>query len=363
MKFGLMFLFQQDPSHNPAAAAGEAIREAIDQAVYAEELGFDTVWLAEHHFSPYGLVGSPLTTAAAIAARTSRLRIGTAVLVIPFYNPIRLAEECALIDQISEGRLDIGYGRGYQPAEFRRFGVPQAEARARTEEAIEIMKLAWTEEKFDFHGQFWQIEGAAVLPKPVQEPHPKLFQAASSVDTFKLAGAAGSRILTSPNFTPLAIVKRQFQKYVNALSEAGFQPEEFERPLLQQVYVGDSDEDAFDTPRPYVETMDTMKRALLPGADGQPVPAGYESWAKITASIGNSDYALRFAEGGMLGTAGEIRTRLRILQDDIGVTEFICQFNFGGMPADLIRRSMRRFAEEVMPEFQSALAPGSVVSS
>jgi len=328
------------------------IREAIDQAVYAEELGFDSVWLAEHHFAPYGLVGSPLIAAAAIAATTNRIRIGTAVLVVPFYNPIRLAEDCALVDQISRGRLDIGYGRGYQPAEFRRLGVPQAEARARTEEAIELMKVAWTKEQFDFDGQFWSVDGARVLPKPAQDPHPTLYQAAASIDTFRRAGETGSRILTSPNFTPLKTVKKQFAVYLKALTDAGYDPGDFDCPMLQQVFVGDTSQDAYDSARPYVEIMDRMKRALLPGADGEAIAEGYESWAKITANIGESDYALRFKEGGMLGSAADIRERLSRLRDEIGVTEFICQFNFGGMPAELIRRSMRRFAEEIMPEFK-----------
>src|SRR5687767_6321323 len=109
MKFSLMHLFQQDPAKDTGKHAGRVIREAIDQSVYGEELGFDGTWLAEHHFNPYGLVGSPLIAAAAIASATERIRIGTAVLVLPFYNPIRLAEDCALVDQISEGRLDVGF--------------------------------------------------------------------------------------------------------------------------------------------------------------------------------------------------------------------------------------------------------------
>ncbi|GAA1845453.1 LLM class flavin-dependent oxidoreductase [Pseudonocardia ailaonensis] len=352
MKFGIMHLFQQDPTTDPVKQAGAVIRESIAQCVYAEELGFDSVWLAEHHFNPYGLVGSPLIAAGAVAAATERIRIGTAVLVLPFYNPLRLAEDCALVDQISEGRLDVGFGRGYQPAEFRRLGVPQSEARARTEEAVEILKLAWTQDQFDFHGKFWNIDGATILPKPVQDPHPSLYQAASSIDTFTIAGATGSRILTSPNFTPLRTVKKQFGAYVDALVEGGHDPRDFDRPMLQQTYVGDTAADAFDTPRPYVDLMDRMKRTLLPGANGEAIAEGYESWARIAAGIGDSDYSQRFSEGGMLGTAADIRERLTRLRDEVGVTEFICQFNFGGMPADLVRRSMKRFADDVMPHFQ-----------
>src|ERR1700677_20791 len=119
MKFGVMELFQ----HPRGKSAGDVINDAIEMAVRAEELGFDSIWLAEHHFSTYGLVGSPLMMAAAIAQRTSRIRIGTAVLVLPLYNPVRLAEEIALVDQMSMGRLDVGIGRGYLPSEFRGFAV------------------------------------------------------------------------------------------------------------------------------------------------------------------------------------------------------------------------------------------------
>ncbi|ODU07202.1 MAG: hypothetical protein ABS81_02565 [Pseudonocardia sp. SCN 72-86] len=352
MKFGLMHLFQQDPGRGPAEEAGAVIRESIAQCVYAEELGYDRVWLAEHHFNPYGLVGSPLVAAAAVAAATERIRIGTAVLVLPFYNPLRIAEECALVDQISNGRLDVGFGRGYQPAEFRMFDVPQSEARARTEEAVEILRTAWTHDRFDFHGKFWNFDDASVLPKPVQDPHPALYQAASSIDTFRIAGQSGSRILTSPNFTPLRTVKKQFGAYVDALVEGGHDPAGYDRPMLQQTYVGADETDAVETPRPYVEVMDRMKQALLPGADGQALAPGYESWARITANIGEFDYEARVREGGMLGTAAQIRDRLQQLRDEVGVTEFICQFNFGGMPPELVRRSMRRFADDVMPAFR-----------
>jgi alkanesulfonate monooxygenase SsuD/methylene tetrahydromethanopterin reductase-like flavin-dependent oxidoreductase (luciferase family) len=349
VKFGIMQLFQHNTSVQTDPA--RAITEAIEQAVYAESLGFDSVWLAEHHFSPYGLIGSPLTAAAAIAARTERIRIGTAVLVLPFYNPIRLAEECALIDVLSGGRLDIGYGRGYQPREFRGFGIDPAESRQRTKEAVDVLKLAWTAERFSYDGEFNKLDDISVFPKPVQDPHPPLYQAATSIDSFRLAGEAGARILTSPNFTPLHVVKKQFDVYSTALEGAGHEIDDFRRPLMHQVYVASDDQDAFDTPRPYVEWNEALKKNLIPGADGEAPAVGYESWARIARNVKASTYEQRAAEGSMFATPDQIGERVSTLVNEIGVTELICWFNFGGMPDQVVRRSMRLFAEEIMPVF------------
>src|SRR5687767_10844625 len=141
MKFGTYFFFQAPPGH----AHADIIRRELAQMEWSEELGFDAVWLTEHHFIDYGLSVDPATLAAAIAARTRRVRIGLAAAILPFHHPVRLAEQMALVDIISEGRLDVGIGRGNRPVEFAGYGVPQIENRERMEEALEILVRAWTE--------------------------------------------------------------------------------------------------------------------------------------------------------------------------------------------------------------------------
>ena len=148
MRFGTYYFLQAPP----AADHAEVIQREIEQMVWTEELGFDSIWLTEHHFIDYGLSVSPSVLAAAAAMRTSRVRIGLAAAILPFHDPIRLAEELALVDILSGGRLDVGVGRGNRPVEFEGLRVPQIENRERFEETLAIMVKAWTEERFCLRG-------------------------------------------------------------------------------------------------------------------------------------------------------------------------------------------------------------------
>src|SRR5918911_4593742 len=154
MRFGTYYFLQATHDRTPA----EIIVEEMDQMVLSERLGFDSVWLTEHHFSDYGLSAAPSVLAATLAAHTSRVTIGTAVYVIPFHHPIRLAEETATLDILSGGRLVVGIGRGNRPLEFYGHGVVQEENRTRMEEGVEVLLRAWTEPRVTFRGRHWQID-------------------------------------------------------------------------------------------------------------------------------------------------------------------------------------------------------------
>lgn len=347
MKFGLMNLFPYADEKSPE----EIFDETLEEIAYAEELGFDSVWLAEHHFSRYGILGNPLVFAAAIAQRTSRIRIGTAVVIAPFYDPLRLAEDAALVDVLSNGRLDLGIGRGYQPIEFDGFGVPQDEASTRTEEIMDILRLAWTEESFSYHGKHFNYEDVTIYPRPVQRPHPPLWRAAVSMGTFSAAGSAGEPILTSPNFTPLPIVKEQYTRYQSELVGAGFDAARFDLPMMQQVYVGESAEDAYETPRPHAEWFYRTLGQLVPGAS-KPAAAGYEGYAAIKENIDQLSYDQIVSQGANFGTSDAVVDRLKVLRDDIGVSHYIGWFNVGGLDHSKVMRSMERFANEVIPQLR-----------
>jgi alkanesulfonate monooxygenase SsuD/methylene tetrahydromethanopterin reductase-like flavin-dependent oxidoreductase (luciferase family) len=165
--------------------------EGVEQIQYAEELGYDFVLIAEHHFSNYGTSPAPLLQALAIAQRTKRLKIATAVLVLPIWQPLRLAEEVAVLDQLTDGRFICGIGRGYQPHEFARFGVTVEESRRRYEECLDVLRLAWTcDTSFIYHGDYIQVPHETVVwPKPRQQPHPPLWLAGTSPDSIRLAAA------------------------------------------------------------------------------------------------------------------------------------------------------------------------------
>ena len=347
MKFGVMELFQ----HPQGKTAKEVIDDAIDLAVTAEELGFDSIWLAEHHFSAYGLVGSPLLVAAAIAQRTERIKIGTAVLVLPLYNPVRLAEEIALVDQMSGGRVQIGIGRGYLPEEFRGFALEQEHSREMADEAVEILIQAWTRDRVFFAGKHFSVDDVAVLPKPFQSPHPPVHHAAVSMSSFEKAGAAGVPILTSPNFTPVQTVRRQFAVYTAALAENGHDPAKFELPLMEQVYVGESEAEAFDTPRESAMWYQAMLGARVPGATGK-APKGYEQWDRIAENMKSISYEEIVEKGANFGTAERAVERITTLRDDAGINSYLGWFSFGGLSRDLTLASVERFAKDVMPAFR-----------
>jgi alkanesulfonate monooxygenase SsuD/methylene tetrahydromethanopterin reductase-like flavin-dependent oxidoreductase (luciferase family) len=229
--------------------AAQVCRDNLEMATEAEAMGFHAIWAAEHHFSEYGMVGDPLLYLSAVAGRTQRIRLGTGVVVVPVYEPVRLAENAAFVDVVSGGRLDLGVGRGYQPHEFVGFDVPQGEATDRTAEALELLRRLWTEEEVDFEGRFYRTHGARLVPRPLQTPHPPIWTAAVSPGTFSRAGAAGERILTSPNFTPIQTIKDNFNAYREALRANGFSPDDQDYPVMQQVYVGKDSRAAYEEPR------------------------------------------------------------------------------------------------------------------
>lgn len=342
-----MELFQHPNNKTPK----QVFDDAIALAVHAEELGFDTIWLAEHHFSAYGIAGSPLVLAAAIAERTTTINIGTAVVVLPFYDPIRLAEDCAVVDHLSEGRLRLGVGRGYQPEEFRGFGVDQSQSRQIAAETIEVMRRAWTDDLLNFEGEHYQYEDLAVLPKPYQQPHPPIYQAAVSLESFDRAGKEGSPILTSPNFTPMETIRKQFTLYTDALKEAGHDPDDFARPLMQQVYVGEDEQNAYEAPRESAMWYQALLATVVPGAK-EAAPRGYEQWDKIAENIKNISYDDVYNGGANFGETDRVLDHIRQLQEVAGVTSYIGWFTFGGLERAIAEGSMERFAKTVMPEFK-----------
>ncbi|HEY7492267.1 MAG TPA: LLM class flavin-dependent oxidoreductase, partial [Candidatus Tectomicrobia bacterium] len=176
MKFGIFYIVQWHESRTQE----QALREALEQIELADQLGIDEVWLGEHHFSRHGLLSGLFSFAGHVAARTKHMRIGTAVSVLPFHNPIVVAEEAAMIDILSGGRLDFGVGSGYQRQEFAGLGVDVNEGRARFREALDVITRAWTEEKLTYHGTFTQVDDLWVIPKPLQQPHPPLYIAVST---------------------------------------------------------------------------------------------------------------------------------------------------------------------------------------
>jgi alkanesulfonate monooxygenase SsuD/methylene tetrahydromethanopterin reductase-like flavin-dependent oxidoreductase (luciferase family) len=218
MKFGL---FQSVQLPEPGAQV-QYYQEALQQVRWAEQLGFHSVWFTEHHFSRHGIVPASLTVLAYLAGVTTSTRPGTAVAGLPFHNPIQLAEQAATVDLLSNGRLDLGVGRGYQWGEFHKFDVPMEEATRRFEEAMEVMTRAWTAtEPFDHRGEFWSFHDMTLHPRPVQTPHPPLWVAASSQTSMDRVVRHNWNLLIGQGES-FQQVAAQVEYFHSAVEEAGF---------------------------------------------------------------------------------------------------------------------------------------------
>ena len=353
MRFGTFHLF---PWHE-GKSQEQVFQETIEQIRVSEELGFESTWLAEHHFSRYGLGSAIMTLAALVAGITKRLRIGTSVIVLPFYNPITLAEEVATVDLISGGRFEFGIGRGYQWSEFHQFNIPLEESRARFDESLEIMRRAWTEDEFDYQGRFWTFNGIKVLPKPKQQPHPPITVAAVSPDGIRKAAEHGYNIFAGGSTTSLRQTQRNLALYRETLEAAGYTYDPSKLKVVRPAYVADSPEQArADTEEGYMWFVDTQRKVVTPPAERWDLlPEQYRHYAENFPKIGQLKFDFVYNQIGIYGTPEECIRRIEELDAVIGgITELICPFTFGGWDQPKILRSMEKFARDVMPHFQKA---------
>src|SRR5919201_3249639 len=231
MDFGLFFLMQRDEQWSEPAV----YQSDVQQMLAAEALGYHSVWIAEHHFNDYGLCPAPPVLAAFLAARTSTLRLGMGVSLLPLHHPVDLAEQLAVLDVLSGGRLDVGIGRGGTLQDYQTFRAERADARLRVEEGIALMQRCWTGVPFDFAGQFHSAERLHVRPRPVQRPHPPLFIAANSEDSVLSAARLGLPTLSS-FFVPVPELQRRHKLYRETAVAAGRSDAEID--VLQSVSWG-----------------------------------------------------------------------------------------------------------------------------
>ena len=346
MRFGI----QQLLTFREWQTEAEVYAQALAEARLADEVGFHAVWLAEHHFSSYGLCPSLGVLAAAVARETRRVRIGTGVVIAPFAHPIRIAEEFGMVDILSGGRLDFGLGRGYQPKEFRGLGVSMEKTRERFDEALEVIRRAWTEDVVSFEGEFYRVPGLRVAPKPLQKPHPPLWTAAVSPDTYTLAARRGLRILVSPAFTPWDILRKNFDAYHAAWREAHGTDAGAEICMNKIIHVADSSKQAREDLREPTRWFFRAQADLIADAEGVP-PDQYRFYRRVRENLLSLSEDTALDQAAICGDPEEVADKLREHHEALGITYFMASFNRGGIPHDRIVRSMRLFGEKVMPRF------------
>src|SRR5215510_8087110 len=249
MRFGL---FYQAPEATGRSHA-ERYEEMFGLIGLGESLGFVVAWLAELHFGgAFSLLSNPLMAVPFIAQRTRRIRIGTAVTLLPLHHPLSCAEQAATADLLSGGRLEFGVGRGSIPSQFHGFRVPVAENRARFDEALEIIRLAWTQDRFSYRGRFYDIEELTVVPKPMQRPHPPIRVAVHSAESFAHVGDLGLAIFSGTTTTPLPQLREYMALYRARLAAAGHAWQKDQMALMLPVHVAATSAAARDAMRPGV---------------------------------------------------------------------------------------------------------------
>jgi alkanesulfonate monooxygenase SsuD/methylene tetrahydromethanopterin reductase-like flavin-dependent oxidoreductase (luciferase family) len=354
MQFGWLTL---GLSPTPEEDAG-AIDEAVTQACFAETTGFDGIWLTEHNFTGESIYCDPIPFASVVAARTSRIRIGFAVLQLALRHPIRLATQLALLDNLAAGRLDVGVGHGtnYNEYEFVGFGLRSDDSRARMEETLEVMVRAWTEAPLVHHGKFYQLSLPALRPLPRQRPHPPIWRAVSSAGSVRDCGRLGAPILMAR--VPLARVPERLALYAAGLGESPLD-EHGQRRLREQaalwrfVHVAESQAQAEDG----LAAALRGTRHHMVHARSTYNPPGFEVEASRinpwTDPLVSDDEGVRYAleMTALYGTPERVAEQVAALRD-AGVHHVLCQMSTGFLAHAAIMRSMELFGAAVAPKFR-----------
>jgi alkanesulfonate monooxygenase SsuD/methylene tetrahydromethanopterin reductase-like flavin-dependent oxidoreductase (luciferase family) len=348
MRFGTYHVFQCPPGRR----ADDVMREELARAELAEALGFDDVWVPEQHFSPYCLAGDALLLAGNLAARTRRVRIGTAVVNLTFTHPLRFAERVALLDHVTGGRVDVGVGRGYQFPQYGVFGVPIDETRAIFEEALDVVLRALSGEEFDYQGRHFSIPTVRLWPAPVRPPGEVLLHAVNSPESMARAIARGLPAIMARPLSPFAEQIEEMARYRGALSAAGVDPAPVlaRTTVLKYAFLAPTRSEARTLAREALEwDLQILQHLTTPTT--REMPRGYELYERRGGRL--PEYAYEdWLEHVLLfddpdGCAEKV-AQLR----DAGVERLLLWMGVGGVAHDLVVRSMTLFAEQVAPRFR-----------
>ena len=340
MRFGL-FGAAQAQRGGPDVDSAAGFNDYIEYLIEAEALGYHSSFIVEHHFTGFGQVSATLNLLSWVGAKTSTLRLGTAVLVLPWHNPVLLAEQAATVDLLSGGRLDFGIGKGYRHNEFAGFRIPMEQAGARFEESIDIITRAWTSnERFSFWGDYWSFDDIIVEPPTHQKPHPPFWQGAGHAESIRKVAARGHNLLLD-QFASIEETIHRFNTYKAAMLGNGFGFDPSQVGVARAFFVADTEAEK----QAAVDRRITAQRrlhAISQRPDGN-----------NTASImAFSDTREASEESALYGTPDEICGKIERLRAQ-GVDYIL--LNGGGTS----RQNLRRFAKEVMPHFRTEMASRS----
>ncbi len=334
MRFGLFGSAQANGS-DLAAGVGQGFHDYIDFNVEAEALGYHSTFLVEHHFTGWSQVSATLSLLTYLAARTKTLRLGTAVMVVPWHNPVLLAEQAATLDVLSGGRLDFGIGKGYRHSEFTGFCIPSEEAEARFEEGLEVILKAWTAEgRFSHHGKYWNFEDIVVEPAAAQRPRPAIWMAAGSEPSIYKVARGGFNLLLD-QFAGPDLIRQRLDFFRSELKAVGRSYNPMEVCVARELYIANDRSDKEDA----IERLNKGRRRTIDVSKAPNRSGG--SHILSYAKSGEPD-----TSSALIGTTEEIYDKLVALNE--AGAEYVIVSVLGGS-----RPTLRRFASEIIPEFTS----------
>lgn len=346
MKFGLFTHIPWPEGTDPK----QVLDQTTEEFVYADELGFHSAWVAEHHFSRYGLGSSSLVFSASVAAQTKKIRLGTAILVPPLHHPIKLAEDSATLDVVSGGRLDAGFGRGTAGYEYAGYNIDRDESQARFQETINLVQGLWTTPGFSYNGDYFDVEEVNLVPPPMQKPHPPIYIAATRTpETLDFVVSTGHPLIVGV-VLDTADALDLCRRFVEKSKEAGHNVPISSIPFFRYFYVAETEKQARkDTEAALSWTMDMIqwRRTFEKGSE---VYHKMEDWRRVRTELPTSNEAL-YDRRAIIGSPEQCVAQIKELQKH-GIEYFGCNFSFGAMEQSKLLRSMKLFAEEVMPHFE-----------
>ncbi len=332
---------------------GDFMRRFVELLAESETLGFDSLWANEHHFDAYGgVIPSPPTLLSALSQRTRHVRLGTSIVVLPLHSPIEIAEQLAMIDLMSGGRVEFGVGRGFVVFDYDRLGVPRDDSQERMREGLEVIVKAWSGEPFTYRGKFYNYENITVWPRPEQRPHPPIWISCSQTpSSFEWAGTMGYSILTVAYRSVETLIVNN-KLYRDAWAKAGHPRDRFRIAAHYQVVLSPDGREAREIARKALirytaATTHTLDRIR---AD-RDYNAGTER-QRIQQDLLDIDRMVDECRV-IAGTPDEAVKSLERAQDLMGFTQCDCTFYFGGLPYEAAQRSHRLFASEVMPRLRA----------
>jgi alkanesulfonate monooxygenase SsuD/methylene tetrahydromethanopterin reductase-like flavin-dependent oxidoreductase (luciferase family) len=343
MRFGT-FSYNQS---RPWVTEKQAFEELLEQVLFTERLGFHDAWFAEHHHSDYGMLASPNLMIAALAPRTQRLRMGNLVNVLPLYDPMRLAEECGMLDILTNGRLNVGLGRGV-PRDDLKHGLDRDTAQARFEEGIEILMRSWTESTFTYTGKAWSYVDIICRPRPLQKPHPPIYYGASAPESPAMVARRGWNLALSRQ--PLANCARAITSYRAERAKQNQLSGQGDAIMVRDIYVADTDEQAWrDAPPQITRFWQLATDNVWRGDSVSPddLPKFTERFPYFPGGL----TVKRLDEWGtsLIGSPDTVIQKARAMIETARPDSLVGMFSFGGLKHEQVMRSIELFATKVMP--------------